>query len=109
MPPGLFAACSRAFLFDKAFAGSGLAAIPAELFAAVASGGSYEQTFARCPVREVPAGLMAGREPVSVDGMFEPLAERDHDPMRLKAAPKFYPGFLEDVRMSDGVPTCRTR
>ncbi len=107
VPEDLFASTVQARLFNGTFAESGLVDIPARLFANARRRSSFIGTFARTPVQSVPPGLMHGLDPVNVDGMFEPAAGLDHDPIKIKAGPTFPQDFFDDTRNAEGVPTCR--
>ena len=73
-------------------------------FANVRRRSSFVGTFARTPIRTVPSGLMHGLDPANVDGMFEPAAGLDHDPIKIKAGPAFPQDFFDDTRNAAGVP-----
>ncbi len=105
VPGNLFECNTKAWCFDSAFEKSGIEQIPPELFRHVLTGSSFIRAFAGCPIKEVPDGLLQGIKPIDVDGMFEPTAILDHDPLRIKAAPRFPPSFFTDIRMARGIPT----
>ncbi len=107
VPEDLFSGAAQARSFNGTFAESGLTDIPARLFANVRRRSSFVGTFARTPIRTVPSGLMHGLDPANVDGMFEPAAGLDHDPIKIKAGPAFPQDFFDDTRNAAGVPTCR--
>lgn len=105
VPEDLLGVQTQAHIFDRMFADSALASIPAKLFAHTRAGGSFVQTFARTPIKSVPAGLFAGLDPRDVDGLVEPAHTIAHDPMHLLSAPKFAPDFFEATVSAAGVPT----
>lgn len=110
VPETLFDANTKAWRFDRAFEKSGLTSIPSALFAHVLHGASFARTFAHCPLKSVPEGLLTGLNPTDVDGMFEPEETLPHDPLKIKAAPRFPASFFTDIRMARGIPTLsRTR
>ncbi|MGN1209664.1 MAG: hypothetical protein ACI4SV_05130, partial [Duodenibacillus sp.] len=108
VPEDLFAANRLARNFESTFEGSALQKIPAGLLRNTRGRGLFVRTFAATPVREVPEGLMRGLCPVTVDGMFEPAGTLEHDPMRIKAGPKFSEDFFADTLCAAGVPTVST-
>lgn len=105
VPETLFDTNTKAWRFDRTFEESGLESVPAHLFSNSLHGASFARTFAHCPLRNVPEGLLRGLNPTDVDGMFEPKETLPHDPLKIKAAPRFPASFFNDIRMARGIPT----
>lgn len=105
IPEKLFAMNDKANTFVRTFADSNLETIPATLFQSACLHSNYEQTFARTQIAEVPEGLLTGKYPSNVDGMFEPRNRLTDDPMNIKASPRLYSAFLKDTLHAYGVPS----
>ncbi len=109
IPKDIFKGNLKAWRFDSAFEESGLSVIPAELFNSNQQGSSFTRTFANCPITKVPDGFLAGVNPSDVDGMFEMDKALDHDPLKIKAAPRFPASFFLAIRNARGVPSFSDR
>ena len=109
IPKDLFKKNSKAWRFDSAFEGTALREVPADLFSSNQQGSSFARTFALCPITEVPEGLLKGLNPSDVDGMFEMDVTIDHDPLKIKAAPRFPASFFLAIRNARGVPSFSDR
>lgn len=105
IPEDLFFSNTAVKRFDQAFADSGLKTIPAGLFQRARKNAYYLETFARTDIQEVPAGLFKDVEPRNIDGIFEPKGRCDHDPMNIKAGPRFSNDFFADTRSAAGIAT----
>ncbi len=105
VPKDIFRGNLKAWRFDSAFEASGLSVIAPELFSSNQQGSSFARTFACCPITTVPEGFLNGVNPSDVDGIFEMDSVLNHDPLKIKAAPRFPASFILAIRSARGVPS----